>query len=34
MKTLREICPIHEMVANQNFMPSRKLGGVGNSCWS
>jgi hypothetical protein len=27
MKTLREICPINEMVANHNFMPSRKLGG-------
>ncbi len=28
MKTLREICPINEIVANQNFMPSRKLVGA------
>ena len=28
IKTLREICPIHEMVANQIFMPSRKLVGA------
>ena len=28
MKTLREICPINEMVANHNFMPSRKLGAI------
>jgi hypothetical protein len=28
MKTLREICPINEMVANQNFVPSRKLVGA------